>query len=85
MRFQKIGMRLKNVRSKKRACRCEQGFWEYETKIVASSLLKSHSQVELNSTGTDWVVFNLATSGDLVASLFWPLHTRMGTLEENIS
>ena len=26
MRFQKIGMRLKNVRSKKRACGCEQGF-----------------------------------------------------------
>ena len=25
MRFQKIGMRLKNVRSKKRACGCEQG------------------------------------------------------------
>ena len=27
MRFQKIGMRLKNVRSKKRACGCEQGLW----------------------------------------------------------
>ena len=26
MSFQKNGMRLKNVRSKKRACGCEQGF-----------------------------------------------------------
>ena len=29
MRFQKIGMRLRNVRSKKRACGCEQGLKSY--------------------------------------------------------
>ena len=42
---------------------------EYETEIAASRLLKIHSLVELNSTGSDQVVLALATSGDLVASL----------------
>ena len=39
---------------------------EYKTEIAASRLLKSRSQVELNSTGSDQVILALATSGDLV-------------------
>ena len=59
---------------------------EYETEIAARRLLKSRSQVELNSTdGSDQVVLALATSGDLVASLSWSRRTRMGTFEENTS
>ena len=53
---------------------------EYETEIAASSLLKSRSQVELNSTGSDQVVLALAISGDLVASLSWSRRTRIGRL-----
>ena len=58
---------------------------EYKTEIAASRLLKSRSKVELNSTGSDQVVLALATSGDLVASLSWSRHTRMGKFEENMS
>ena len=42
---------------------------EYEIEIAASSLVKSRSRVELNSTGSDLVVLNIATSGDHDASL----------------
>ena len=58
---------------------------EYETEIAASRLLKSRSQVELNSTGSDQVLLALATSGDLVASLSWSRRTQMGTFEEMTS
>ena len=34
---------------------------EYETEVAASRLVKSRSRVELNSTGSDRVVFGLAT------------------------
>ena len=50
-----------------------------------SSLVKSCSRVELNSSGCEPFVLNLATCGDLVASLSGSWHTRMGTLEKNMS
>ena len=58
---------------------------KYATEIAASRLLKSRFEVELNSTGSDRVVLALATCSDLVASLSWSRHTRMGTFEENTS
>ena len=58
---------------------------EYKTGIAASRLLKSHSRVELNSTGSDQVVWALATSGDLAASLSLVVAHSNGTFQENMS
>ena len=53
--------------------------------LLVSSLVKSRSRVELNSTGSYRLVLSFATSGNLDASLGWLRHTQMGTFEGNTS
>ena len=54
MRFQKIGMRLKNVRSKKRAFGCEQGL----TNVLYDEWCSDEFWVDKNYNALTFTFFN---------------------------
>ena len=70
MRFQKIGMRLKNVLSKKCACGCEQGFTWINLDVSNQSrmLIKGDKQEEQQNTHTQGWVFTFSGTNQSLTS-----------------